>query len=94
MERATVPLFRQGLMVNPEFIYIIDVTADATKYARGRAGERAKRVVKQTYGRLGGEPPGLRGVTGRKPVIPEAARKLSRRAAGRPLCRALGLEYW
>lgn len=72
-------------MIYPEFIYNL---GDG-KYARGRAGERASWVARRTTG-VGY--PRYRGVQARKPVIPEDAPKVSRRDAGRALCRAFGLD--
>lgn len=79
-------------MIYPEFIYDIG----NGKYARGRAGERAAAVVQQKSTYDGTVPVGVgfRGVRGRRPVIPVAAIKLNRRAAGAALCRAFGLERW
>lgn len=85
-------------MVNPEFIYIVGYLPDGVKYAVGRAGERARQVVQYKYQaqavngrRIHGH---YTGVPGRKPVIPAAARKVSRRAAGAALCKAFGMERW
>lgn len=74
-------------MINPEFIYDLG----NGKYARGRAAERATWVVQRTTG-VGF--PVYKGVQARKPLIPADAPKLSRRAAGKALTRALGLQIW
>lgn len=72
-------------MVTADYGFIYDLGGG--KYALGLAGAQAQRVVFLPSSAT--QQP--RGVTGRRPRIPVDAKKLSRRAAGRTLCRALGV---